>query len=232
MANFNLTGNKTVAELKKEFNEAFGSKLKVYDKNKVAEDTAILGELGLKENLEFECRSSRTVGSFIAAFAELGLKVRIYTQDEWVAVFNGLTLESTGKVKKNATRADMEGMEGYQREESEMERTIVKVKTFVMNSGNRLHHGRLDAAINNFIVENGIEEVVDIKYSTSMSGDANNFYCLLSAMLIYRDNKVESKPSANDEKPSYAEECRENMRRILEMGNHIDEISEELSELI
>lgn len=97
-----------------------------------------------------------------------------------------------------------------------------------MNSGNRLHHERLDAAVNNFIAENGIEEVVDIKYSTSMSGDANNFYCLLSAMLIYRDNKVESQPSANDEKPSYAEECRENMRRILEMGDHIDEISEEL----
>lgn len=56
-----------------------------------------------------------------------------------------------------------------------------------MNSGNRLHHERLDAAVNNFIAENGIEEVVDIKYSTSMSGDANNFYCLLSAMLIYKN---------------------------------------------
>ena len=118
MAKFKLTGNKTVAELKKEFNEAFGSKLKVYDKNKVAEDTVTLGELGLKEDQEFECRSSRTAGSFIAAFAEMGLKVKIYTQDEWVAVLNGLTLESTGKVKKNATKADMEGMEGYQREET------------------------------------------------------------------------------------------------------------------
>ena len=116
MAKFKLTGNKIVAELKKEFNEAFGSKLKVFDKNKVAEDTVTLGELGLKEDQEFECRSSRTAGSFIAAFAEMGLKVKIYTQDEWVAVLNGLTLESTGKVKKNATKADMEGMEGYQRE--------------------------------------------------------------------------------------------------------------------
>lgn len=117
MAKFNLTGSKTVGELKKEFNEAFGSRLKVYNKNKIAEDTTTLGELGLKADTEFECRSSRTAGSFIAAFAELGLKVKVYTSDEWVAVLPGLTLETTGKVKKNATKADMEGMEGYQKEE-------------------------------------------------------------------------------------------------------------------
>ena len=64
---------------------------------------------------------------------------------------------------------------------------MLKVKTFVMNSGNHMHHERLDTAINNFIAENGIEDVVDIKYSTSMSGDASMFYCLLSAMLIYKE---------------------------------------------
>lgn len=122
MAKFNLTGSKTVAELKKEFNEAFGSNLKVYNKNRVAEDTVTLGELGLKADTEFECRSSRTAGSFIAAFAEMGLKVKVYTSDEWVAVLPGLTLEATGKVKKNATKADMEGMEGYQREEKDVEK--------------------------------------------------------------------------------------------------------------
>lgn len=121
MAKFNLTAGKTAGELKKEFNEAFGSKLKVYNKNKIADDAVTLGELGLKADSEFECRANRTAGSFIAAFAELGLKVKIYTQDEWVAVLPGLTLEATGKVKKNATKADMEGMEGYQREESTSE---------------------------------------------------------------------------------------------------------------
>ena len=63
---------------------------------------------------------------------------------------------------------------------------MLKVKTFVMNSGNQLHLERLDDAINNFIAENGIMEVIDIKYSTSISGDANKFYCLLSAMPIYK----------------------------------------------
>ncbi|MBQ0085225.1 MAG: sporulation protein Cse60 [Prevotella sp.] len=64
---------------------------------------------------------------------------------------------------------------------------MLKVKTFIMNSGNQMHHERLDTAINNFIAENGIEDVVDIKYSTSMSGDASWSYCLLSAMLIYKE---------------------------------------------
>ena len=63
---------------------------------------------------------------------------------------------------------------------------MLKVKTFVMNSGNQAHHERLTDAINNFIEENEIKEVIDIKYSTSISGDANRFYCLLSAMLIYK----------------------------------------------
>lgn len=106
---------------------------------------------------------------------------------------------------------------------------MLKVKTFVMNSGNQLHHKQLDAAINKFIEENEITEVVDIKYSTSMSGDAGRFYCLLSAMLIYREGKMKVEPSANEEVPlTYSEQCRESMRRILEMD--VDEINEQLAQ--
>ena len=42
--------------------------------------------------------------------SEHGLKVKVYTPDEWVAALDGLTLESAGKVKKNASKADMESM--------------------------------------------------------------------------------------------------------------------------
>lgn len=106
---------------------------------------------------------------------------------------------------------------------------MIKVKTFVMNSGNQLHHERLDTAINKFIEENEITEVVDIKYSTSMSGDANKFYCLLSAMLIYREGKMKVEPSANEEvPPTDSEQCQESMRRILEMD--VDEINEQLAQ--
>ena len=63
---------------------------------------------------------------------------------------------------------------------------MIKVKTFVMNSGNRLHIERLDNAINDFIGENNVE-VVDIKYSTSMTDNNGRWWWSPSAMLIYKE---------------------------------------------
>ncbi len=100
-----------VADLKAAFNACFGAKLRVYSGRGQAEESATLGELGLTKEGEFECRASLTVGSFIERMqSEHGLKVKVYTCDEWVAVLDGLTLESAGKVKKNAVKADMESM--------------------------------------------------------------------------------------------------------------------------
>jgi len=59
---------------------------------------------------------------------------------------------------------------------------MVKVKTFVLNSGNaQCHHSQLDDNINKFIEENDIE-VIDIKYSSAGYGDCG---VQLSAMVIY-----------------------------------------------
>ena len=106
-----LQNGTVVADLKATFNACFGAKLRVYSGRSQAEESATLGELGLTKEGEFECRANLTVGSFIERMlSEYGLKVKIYTPDEWVAVLDGLTLESAGKVKKNATKADMESM--------------------------------------------------------------------------------------------------------------------------
>lgn len=111
MATFNLTKSTTVATLKELFYTEFGAKLRIYSGRSQAEESATLGELGLTSEGNFECRASLTVGSFIERMlSEYGLKVKIYTPDEWVAVLDGLTLESAGKVKKNAAKADMESM--------------------------------------------------------------------------------------------------------------------------
>lgn len=61
----------------------------------------------------------------------------------------------------------------------------IKVKTFVMNSYNPLHHERLDICINKFLVENDVE-VIDIKYSTCCHGDNGRGTWIPSAMLIYK----------------------------------------------
>ena len=66
---------------------------------------------------------------------------------------------------------------------------MVKVKTFVNRDGNCLHHENLDNSINKFIAENGIDDIIDIKYSTSAAGDSAYYYWKASAMLIYNDHE-------------------------------------------
>lgn len=128
MAILNLTKTTTVEALRKEFNDAFGAQVKLYNGNKKAEPGDTLGTLGLAEDGTFECRSSLTVASFIDRMAERGLKVRVYTCDEWVAVLDGLTLESAGKVKKNAVKADMESMIAYQRKDSDLQGYAIEAR--------------------------------------------------------------------------------------------------------
>ena len=63
---------------------------------------------------------------------------------------------------------------------------MTKVKTFISNSYNPLHHDRLDNYINKFLEENNVE-VVDIKYSTCCCSDnMGRFQWIPSAMLIYK----------------------------------------------
>lgn len=129
MATFNLTKSTTVATLKELFYTEFGAKLRIYSGRSQAEESATLGELGLTSEGNFECRASLTVGSFIERMlSEYGLKVKIYTPDEWVAVLDGLTLESAGKVKRNAVKADMESMIAYQRTDNAVETAVADIK--------------------------------------------------------------------------------------------------------
>lgn len=116
MATLHLTPATTVAELRKQFNDAFGAQVRVYCGRSIADLATSLSDLGLNQTIDFECRANLTVSSFIERMQEeCGLKVKVYTCDEWVAVLDGLTLESAGKVKKNAVKADMENMIAYQR---------------------------------------------------------------------------------------------------------------------
>ena len=62
---------------------------------------------------------------------------------------------------------------------------MIKVKTFVPNSYNPLHHERLDDRINKFLLENDVE-VIDIKYSTCCEHNGQCISWIPSAMLIYK----------------------------------------------
>lgn len=67
---------------------------------------------------------------------------------------------------------------------------MIKVKTFIINSNNPLHHERLDNAINHFLEENEVE-VIDIKYSTSVAHNGYGIAWVPSALLIYKEIKID-----------------------------------------
>ena len=103
-------GKTTVAQLAAEFKAQFGSVLRIYNGRSKADDSLSLQEVGLTGNLALSFDGNQKVGDFIAQMAQVGLKVKVYTCDEWVACLDGLTLTQTGQVKKCAVKADMEKM--------------------------------------------------------------------------------------------------------------------------
>lgn len=110
-----VTPKTTVADLKKEFNKDFDAAIKVYNGRNLADDNELLVNLGARPGV-LECRSSRTVGSFIEeAQARFGLTVTIWTANEWVKVIDGVTLAKIKQLPKQATKADMEGLVSYKR---------------------------------------------------------------------------------------------------------------------
>lgn len=119
-------GRTTVDKLKRYFKCVYNVSLRVYDGKNLADGSKKLSELrtdGAKSTGSLECRASITVGSLIQRVKEqFGLNIKIATQDDWVLVLDGITLATAGTIKKQATKADMEGMEGYQREEKDVEK--------------------------------------------------------------------------------------------------------------
>ena len=108
---FVLNYKTKVAELRNQFNEKFGSVLRVYGGRSQLDDNLTLKDAGLSKEGKFECRGNMHVGSFITRmFEEYGLQVKVYTVDECVTVIDNLTLTASGFVKKNATIKDMENM--------------------------------------------------------------------------------------------------------------------------
>lgn len=119
MATFKITKKTTVAELKEQFSNEVGGTLRIYEGRSEASNDATLVSLGAKEG-ELECRTSRTVGKFVEAFQnELNLKVKVCTNDNWVAVLDGITLSTVKDIPNNTTKALMEKYLGYQREDDE-----------------------------------------------------------------------------------------------------------------
>lgn len=115
MATFKITEKTTVAELKTAFGNEVGGTLRIYEGRSEASDDATLVSLGAKEG-ELECRTNRTVGKFEEAFKdELNLKVKVYTNDNWVKVLDGITLATVKNIPNQTTKTKMEEFLAYER---------------------------------------------------------------------------------------------------------------------
>lgn len=100
----------TVAELAEQFKATVGGTLRIYQGNKRPAASDKMASIATKTGT-LNCDSSMTVADFTKAMLDtFGLKVKVATCDDWVVALDALTLEQAGKVKKNATKADMEKM--------------------------------------------------------------------------------------------------------------------------
>lgn len=107
MATLKLTAKTTVAEVKKAFNESFGSQIVLFKRYCIAKDIAVLSDLGLKKDCKLDCSGNLTVGDFIKNMEEIGLKATVWTKDFNAKALDGLTLEETG----NKVNDDKSGQE-------------------------------------------------------------------------------------------------------------------------
>ncbi len=116
MAKIVITVNKTVKELKEEYKKSFGTELRVYNGRSEADETATLSELGVTNEGTVECRGSLTVGAFVSKLhKEYGLKVKVFTPDNWVSVMAGISLAKAAGLKKQISHREMESYISYKR---------------------------------------------------------------------------------------------------------------------
>ena len=100
MADFTVSGRMTVKSLKKQFKEAFGSTLRVYNGAKFADDDATLASIrkeGVKGG-ELAAKGNMKVGNFEDKFLEtFGIKIQVANADDSKLVSNDITLSQSGK---------------------------------------------------------------------------------------------------------------------------------------
>ena len=121
MALFKITANSTVKSFSKAFKDEFGATLQIYNGRLRADENVKLVDIGVKTGT-FECRSSRTVGSFIKMMQDdFNMKVKVRTADDWVTVIDGLTLNRINDLPKQTTKTVMEDYVSYQRKDAKPE---------------------------------------------------------------------------------------------------------------
>jgi len=100
MANIEVSGRMIVKTLQKQFKEAYGSTLRVYNGAKHADDSATLASIrkeGAKGG-DLTINGNMQVGNFEKKFEEVfGIKVQVASPNDSKLVDNSLTISASGK---------------------------------------------------------------------------------------------------------------------------------------
>lgn len=100
MAEIKLSGNKRVGTLCKEFKDAFGSTLRVYNGVAYAKDDATLASIrkGDAKGGELLVKGNMQVGNFEKKVMEMyGIKVQVANANDSALADNSVTLAAAGK---------------------------------------------------------------------------------------------------------------------------------------
>ena len=121
MAELKVSGRMSVKKLKENFKNEFGGTLRVYDGREKADDNATLASIRRDENAkggELICQGNRTVGRFEREMLEVfGIKVQVATPDDYTLALDGITLASLKSIPEKCSKADMESLVAYKRNE-------------------------------------------------------------------------------------------------------------------
>ena len=119
MAEFRIDGRMKVKTLKENFFNEYGGILHIKDGNKLADNNATLAAIRQNDDAKggtLTCRASRTVGKFEQELWDVfGIKVNVFTGDDWVAVLDGITLGKIKDIPKQATTDIMKPLVAYKR---------------------------------------------------------------------------------------------------------------------
>lgn len=100
MAEFSINGRTKVKTLKKQFNEAFGSTLRVYKGKRFADEEATLASIraeGAKGG-DIKVNGNMQVGNFEDKVKEVfGISIQVATPDDTKLIDNSVTLSASGK---------------------------------------------------------------------------------------------------------------------------------------
>jgi hypothetical protein len=103
MADFDISGRMKVKTLKANFSKEFGSKLRVYNGNKFADDDATIASIADKKitsDAEVKANGRMLVGNFKKKMDEnFGIRVRVATSDDSKLIQDDIKLIDSGTAK-------------------------------------------------------------------------------------------------------------------------------------